>query len=340
MSPTVIDLHTHIVPPRWPDRLEEKFGYGGWLEYNACSEHTIDLCIDGSLFRTIDERCWCHDRRAKDCKKANVDMQIISPVPVMFCYWAKGEDALFIAKYINDDIAEAVRTNPTMYQGLGTIPMQDPQLAIGELERCVNELGLRGIEIGTHINDWNLDAPELFPIFEACERLDVGVFVHPWDMMGAAAMPKYWLPWLIGMPAETARAACSLHFGGVLDRFPHLKIALAHGGGSFPYTIGRIQHGFDVRPDLCATDTQSSPRDSLRKFYYDSLVHDEDALRFLIDQVGIDRIALGSDYPFPLGEPEPGTLIRSMEDLHETDRNRLLGGTASEFLGLEKKAAT
>ena len=334
MQQTVIDLHTHLIPPRWPTKLDKKFGYGGWINYKTCGNGKMNLMIDGKVFRTIDDRCYSYRRRGRDCKRAKVDMQVLSPVPVMFCYWAKPNDALFVSKWVNDDIAEVVREDPNLFQGLGTVPMQDPQVAIGELERCVNELGLRGIEIGTHINDWNLDAPELFPVFEACERLGVGIFVHPWEMMGKAEMPKYWLPWLVGMPAETARAACCLHFGGVLDRLPNLKIALAHGGGSFPYTMGRIQHGFDVRPDLCATDTQTSPTESLKRFYYDSLVHDADALRFLIDKVGVDRIAMGSDYPFPLGETKPGELIRSMDDLHPDEQNRLLGGTAREFLGL------
>jgi aminocarboxymuconate-semialdehyde decarboxylase len=339
MKETVIDLHTHVIPARWPD-LEKKFGYGGWVKYQTCSGHKLDLLIDKKLFRTVDDRCWSVRARKRDCRSHGVDMQVLSTMPVMFAYWAKPEDALYVAKTLNDDIASIVQEDPTSFQGLGTVPLQDPELAIGELERCVNELGLRGIEIGTHVNDWNLDAPELFPVFEACQRLGVGVFVHPWEMMGKAEMPDYWLPWLVGMPAETARAACSLHFGGVLDRLEDLKIALAHGGGSFPFTIGRIQHGFEVRPDLCQVNTTSSPRTALDRFVFDSLVHDEAALKFLIDQVGAERIALGSDYPFPLGEAKPGELIRSLPDLSGVDRNRMLGGTAREFLGLDEDDAS
>ena len=150
-------------------------------------------------------------------------------------------------------------------------------------------------------------------------------------------MPKYWLPWLVGMPAETARAACSLAMGGVLDRLPDLRIALAHGGGTFPSTIGRIAHGHQVRPDLCAIDSDTSPRDLVRRFFYDSLVHDAEALRYLVRLTGVDRIALGSDYPFPLGESVPGKLVRSMEEFSADDRDRILGGTALEFLGMQAR---
>ncbi|MCH2160539.1 MAG: amidohydrolase [Phycisphaerales bacterium] len=333
MAGTIVDLHTHLLPKSWPD-LAAKFGYEGWVSLEHCPDCRANMIIDGKVFRKIDDRCWSPERRLLDCDACGVDVQVLSTIPIMFGYWAPPRDTLYVARMLNDHIAETVANEPTRFQGLGTLPLQDPDLAIEELERCVNDLGLRGIEIGSHVNDWNLDAPELFPVFEACQRLDVGVFVHPWNMMGSDEMPKYWLPWLVGMPAETARAASSLHFGGVLDRLPELKIALAHGGGSYPFTIGRIQHGFDCRPDLCAVDTSTPPRESLDRFILDSLVHDAQALRYLIDLVGTERIAMGSDYPFPLGEHTPGKLICSIDGLTEQQRDRMLGGTALDFLGL------
>jgi aminocarboxymuconate-semialdehyde decarboxylase len=201
----------------------------------------------------------------------------------------------------------------------------------------VRQLGLRGVQIGTHVNGANLDAPELFEVFEAAVALEACIFVHPWDMLGKERMKDFCLGWLVGMPAETALAMCSLIFGGVFERLPRLRICFAHGGGSFPGTLGRIEHGFHARPDLCATQTHKNPRSYVGKFYVDSLVHDADLLRLLIKQIGADRIALGSDYPFPLGEFPAGRLIESLRELKPAVKEQLLHGTALDFLGLSKK---
>ena len=202
----------------------------------------------------------------------------------------------------------------------------------------MDQLGLQGVQIGSHVGladggNWNLDAPELFGFFEAASELGAAILVHPWDMMGTDTMPKYWLPWLVGMPAEQSRAACSLVFGGVLERLPKLKICLAHGGGSFPYTIGRIEHGFNMRPDLVATDNPRNPREYLQRLYFDSWVADRAALRYLLDTCGVDRVMLGTDYPFPLGEQAPGAGIDALE-LDAGQQARLFHGTALEWLGL------
>jgi aminocarboxymuconate-semialdehyde decarboxylase len=199
-------------------------------------------------------------------------------------------------------------------------------------------LGLAGVQIGSHVNAWNLDQPELFPVFARAEELGAAVFVHPWDMLCPERMTRYWLPWLVGMPTETALAICSMIFGGVLERLPRLRVAFAHGGGSFPGTLGRIEHGFHVRPDLVAVDNDVHPREYVRRIYFDSLVHDAAALRFLLEQVGVERVALGTDYPFPLGEARPGELIESMPDLGAAERERLLAGTALEFLDLARES--
>ena len=177
------------------------------------------------------------------------------------------------------------------------------------MRRCVQELGLAGVEIGTNINGLNLSDPRFLPFFSEAASLSCALFIHPWEMMGEAQMEEYWLPWLVGMPAETTRAICSLIFGGVFEKNPSLRIAFAHGGGSFPYTLGRIQHGFEVRPDLVAKDNAIAPQSYLGKFWVDSLVHDKRALSFLLEVLGEKTICLGSDYPFPLGEHKPGGLL-------------------------------
>ena len=295
------------------------------------------LLIDGALFREIPDTCFDPARRLLECDRHGVDVQVLSTVPVMFCYWARAKDTLDLARILNDHIAATVLAHPRRFVGLGTLPMQDPVLAVAELERCVRELGLAGVQIGTHVNAWNLDREELFPIFRRAEELGAAVFVHPWDMMGSERMPKYWLPWLVGMPAELSLAICSLIFGAVLERLPRLRIGFAHGGGAFPGTIGRIEQGFRVRPDLCAVDNRVGPRAYLGRFYVDALVHDPEALRTLLRLIGPDKIALGSDYPFPLGEAIPGRMIEMMSDLTSETRDRLLAATALEFLGLRRE---
>ena len=327
-----IDIHTHILPENWPN-LKEEFGYGGWVSLEHHDPGSAKMLKDNEFFRTVEANCWDPNIRMKECDYHGVDVQILSTVPIMFSYWSEPNDALVLSKILNDHISKIIDQFPNRFLGLGTIPMQNPEIAVWELERCVKDLNLAGVQIGSNINGKNLNDDSLFPVFEAAADLGAAIFIHPWDIMGKNEMEKYWLPWLVGMPAETSRAICSMIFGGVFERLPNLRVAFAHGGGCFPATVGRIQHGFDVRPDLCAVDNKVDPLDYLGKFWVDSLVHDADALDFLIKKMGENKIALGTDYPFPLGELEPGKLIESANYTNDT-KDKLLFQNALDWLGL------
>lgn len=330
-----IDVHTHILPKELPD-WKSLLGYGGFIQLDhhkpCCARMIKD---DGTFFREIDDNCWDARVRLEECDATHVNVQVLSTVPVMFNYWTKPDHGYDISRFLNDHMMDVVRMNPKRFVGLGTVPMQDTTLAIYELERCM-KMGMRGVQIGTNINGKNLDDPSLTDFFHAAESLQAALFVHPWDMLGGERLQNYWMPWLIGMPTELAIAISTMIFGGVFSRFPKLKVLFAHGGGSFPAILGRLEHGFEARPDLVAVKNNIAPSEYVDKFYVDSLVHDPKALRNLLAVFGASRIALGSDYPFPLGEERPGELIKSLQDLNAATRQRMLAGTALEWLGLSE----
>jgi len=329
-----IDIHTHILPRAWED-LEQKYGYGGWAQLHHRKNGCAMLVRDGFDFREVKSNTWDPMVRLEECNQQSVDVQVLSTVPILFSYWAKAEDTYDLSKFLNDDLAQTIAQFPHRFIGLGTIPMQESKLAVTELERCMNQLHFRGVQIGTNINGKNLNEPEFSDFFSVAESLNASIFIHPWNMMGETDMQKYWLPWLVGMPAETSRAICSILMGGVIEKFPNLKIAFAHGGGSFPGTLGRIEHGYKVRPDLCAVDSSNNPASYLGKFWVDSLIHDGDTLENIVKIFGEDKVALGTDYPFPLGEKNPGELIQNM-DFPESLHSKLIGENALNWLGMKR----
>ncbi len=331
MSFKKIDIHTHIMPEHIPNWFK-KFGYGEFIHLEHHKPCCARMIKGDKVFREVEHNCWDPAPRLKEMDMTEVGIQVLSTIPVLFNYWAKPEHGLETSRFFNDHIASCVDQHPDRFIGIGTVPLQDIDLSIREMERCVKELKMPGLELGSNINNVNLSDPRFLPFWEAAEELGCSIFVHPWEMMGENDMQKYWLPWLVGMPAETSRAICSMIFGGVFEKFPKLKVAFAHGGGSFPLTIGRIEHGYNVRPDLCAVDNSVNPRDYIGKFWIDSLIHDEKAMHFLVDVMGEDKICCGSDYPFPLGEHHPGKLIESMPFAEEL-KAKLLYENAMNWLG-------
>jgi len=305
-APLLIDLHSHLLPDTLPD-----MGLKGFPTLEGTGDKR-QIMVNGKFFRAVGQTSFDMAHRVEAYEQAGVQVQVVCTVPVMFSYHLPAAPASKLSRFLNDHIAEQQRNWPGRVISMGTLPLQDTELAINEAEHCARDLGLPGVQIGSNINNRNLDDPELFEVLAACQDLGLSVLVHPWNMMGTEFMPDYWLPWLVGMPAELSRAICSMIFGGVLERLPDLRVCFAHGGGSFPFTIGRIEHGFRMRPDLVAHRNPVNPRDYIGRFWVDSVTHDPKALAYLIEVMGEDKVALGTDYPFPLGEQEPGAAIRAL----------------------------
>lgn len=327
-----IDTHTHIIPESIPD-FSSKFGYGEFIRLDHHAEGRAWMMHGGKRFREIVENCWSPSVRLEEMKNHGADAQVICTIPVMFSYWAKPEHGLEVSVFLNDHITAICQEYPRNFIGLGTVPLQDTQLAIRELERCMRN-GMKGIQIGSNVNNRNLDDPELFEFFSAAQDLGAAILIHPWQMMGQEHMGKYWLPWLVGMPAEISRAICSMIFGGVFEKLPALRVAFAHGGGSFLPTISRIAHGWECRPDLVAIDNPHNPKKYLGKFWVDSHVCDHKMLQYVIDVVGADKVMQGSDYPFPLGEAVPGELVKTAP-LSADNKKMILHQSALEWLNMK-----
>jgi aminocarboxymuconate-semialdehyde decarboxylase len=332
-----IDSHTHIIPKKLPN-WSEKFGYGDFIYLQHHKKGFAKMMRGNQFFREIKENAWNAELRIREYEKYHTQVQVVCTIPVMFSYWANPLDCLDLSKFLNDHLADLVLKYPKNYLGLATIPMQDAELAIVELERC-KQIGLSGIQIGSNINDLNLNEPRFFPVFEACEKLGMAVLVHPWNMMGQKQMQRYWLPWLVGMPAETSRAICSMIFGGIFEKLPGLRVNFAHAGGSFLPTIGRIQHGYDCRPDLVAIDNMNPPKNYLGRFWVDSVTHDPLMLEYVLKMLGSKKITLGSDYPFPLGDLEIGQYIEDM-NLDNGVKEDIFYQAALEWLDLKKERFT
>lgn len=326
-----IDTHTHIIPKHIPD-FTKKFGYGNFIQLQHHQQGKAWMIQGDKRFREIEENCWDTEVRIQQMKEHGIDQQVICTIPVMFSYDAQPQHGLEISEFLNDDIAQTVKQYPNHFIGLANVPMQDTALAIQELKRAMS-LGFRGVQIGSNVNNINLGDERFDAFWKEAERLNTAILVHPWQMMGQEHMTKYWLPWLVGMPAEISRAICSMIFSGVFERYPNLKVCFAHGGGSFLPTISRIEHGWECRPDLVAMDNEFNPKKYLGKFWVDSHVCDHKMLQYIIDLVGADKVMQGSDYPFPLGEAIPGELVRDAPLSNET-KKIILGDAAKAWLSI------
>lgn len=326
-----VDFHTHVISEDFLN-LAEKYGDERWPTVNKTCSCGANILVNGKNFREITDQAWDAKKRIEDMEREGIDVQVLSPIPVTFSYWSDPEKGLELAQFQNDFISSLVKQHPKRFIGLGTVPLQDTELAIKEMKRLYLELNLKGIEIGTNVNGRNLDDPTLEPFFAAAHELGVPLFVHPWETLGKERLRKQQMMYMVGMPSETALAVGSIIMSGLLDRYPNLKICFAHGGGSLPYLIPRLDQGYHVWPHI--RQTIKPPSAYIQKLYYDALVYDKDNLALMVERLGADQIIAGSDYPFLLRETPSGKAIDQIDHLSNEERRKMHGLNAMTFLGL------
>ena len=334
----MIDIHAHFLPRTWPD-LAARFGTPGWPWMRHSPGGKAMLMLGEQEFRPVSSACWDPDVRLEAMDRDGVDVQIMCATPLLFAYNRPASQALECARIFNDAALEICARAPRRLKSLCQVPLQDTELACRELSRAMND-GHIGVQIGNHVGARELNDAGILTFLEHCAAEDAAVFVHPWDMMATERMPRYQLPWLVAMPAETQLSILWLILSGALERLPRsLKLCFAHGGGSFPYLLGRVDNAWRNR-DIVREDCPHPPSSYLDRFYVDAAVFSGEALEFLVKVMGEDRVMLGSDYPFPLGEQHVGSLIRAQDSLPLATRDKLLHANAARFFDLQSRPLT
>lgn len=295
------------------------------------------IMVGSAEFRRIGSECWDADVRLAAMDADGVDVQVVSPTPVFFSYDLPGDEAAKVARIFNDLALEICAPQPDRLLPFAQVPLQDPDAACIELDRCLAN-GHRGVEIGNHVGDRDLDDEGIVTFLQHCAERGVPVFVHPWDMPGSPRLDRWMARWITGMPAETHLSILAMILGGVFDRIPEsLRICFAHGGGSFAYWLGRLENAWYQRSDIIAT-SELPPSKYVDRFSVDTVVFEPAALRLLVDTLGETQVMVGSDYPYPLGERPVGDVVHRSEFLSGTAKAALLGGNALRFLGIDAAA--
>ncbi|HEY9265017.1 MAG TPA: amidohydrolase family protein [Mycobacterium sp.] len=332
---STIDVHSHYVPRGWPDLSKVVSPRRDWPWLRIDSEREACIMVGSKEFRRVGEDCWNAEVRLAAMDADGVDAQVVSPTPVFFSYEASSTEATKVARIFNDLALEVCAPAPKRLLPFAQVPLQDPDAACAEVDRCMAN-GHRGVEIGNHVGDRDLDDEGIVTFLQHCADGGIPVFVHPWDMPNSPRLDRWMARWITGMPAETHLTIVAMILGGVFDRVPpSLRICFAHGGGSFAFWLGRLENAWHQRPDLIAT-SQLPPSQYVGRFSVDSVVFEPAALRTLVDTLGTGNIMVGSDYPYPLGERPVGQVVHQADFLDEHARAALLGGNAARFLGLER----
>jgi len=322
-----IDVHTHFVPKGWP---ELPGADPAWLRVE--SEREAMIMVGSREFRRIQSDCWDPAVRVADMDADLIARQIVSPTPVFFGYAHSAADAATISAVFNDLALKITAGAPDRLIPFCQVPLQDTDAACAELDRCLAN-GHAGVEIGNHVGDRDLDDAGIVTFLQHCAQVGAPVFVHPWDLPTSPRLQRWMAQWLTGMPGETHLSILAMVLGGVFDRIDRsLRICFAHGGGSFPMWVGRMDNAWHRRPDVIAT-SEFPPSHYVERFSVDSVVFDEAALRLLVETMGPGQVMVGSDYPYPFGERPAGAVVRSATFLDDHDRTAILTGNARRFLG-------
>ena len=333
MAGPVVDVHTHIVPKGWPD-LAVVTGTDGWPWLRVDSERAAMIMVGESEFRPIGLNCWSAGERLADMADDGIDRQVVSPTPLFFGYERPAEEAVKVARIFNDLTLECVAAGGDRLIPFCQVPLQDPDAACAELDRCL-AAGHAGVEIGNHVGERDLDDDGVVDFLRHCADVGAPVFVHPWDMPTGPRLDRWMARWLSGMPAETHLSVLAMILGGVFDRLPSsLRVCFAHGGGSFPFWLGRLDNAWHRRGELVRGSAAQPPSHYVDRFLVDSVVLHPAALRLLVDVLGEDQVVVGSDYPYPLGERPAGQVVRQADFLTEAQREKLLSANALRFLGI------
>lgn len=325
-----IDVHNHVIPARIVEQIALHPGqFCARIEGEGAARRVVHE--QGYVYPLFDE---FHDAQAKleSMDRRRIDVAVLSAAPPMFYYWADVELAARTARLVNDGIADMVAENPARLRGMATVPMQHPDAAIDELERVVRDYAFRAVEIGTSIEGASLAEARFRPVLRRAQELGVFVFAHPYYVGAKTGLECYYLTNLVGNPLDTTVMLANLMFSGALDELDELRLCLAHGGGFAPYQIGRLVHGWKVRAETKGHGA-SSPKDLLRRLYFDSLVFEPQALRYLIDLVGADHVCIGTDSPFDMGDDDPEATISAIPRLSAHERHDVCCGTALRLLG-------
>ena len=331
-----IDIHGHFFPARSPD-FRRRFGEasGPWVTLHDHGDGTGMMMLGEEPFRPVHSSLWDPKARVADLDRSAVTLQLICATPVMFAYGAPPEQAAHVAATYNDLALEFAHASGGRIRALCQVPLQDVDLACRELTRAMRA-GCVGVQIGNHVGPREMDDADTVRFLAHCAHEGAAVLVHPWDMLGGERLGRWMAAWTVAMPAETQWGIMTMILGGAFDRLPRdLRICFAHGGGSFPYLLGRLENAWHRRGDVVRGASKHPPSQYLDRFSVDSAVFDPRALRLLIDTMGHERIMVGSDAPFPLGEADIGQLVRKQPDLAAEARAAMLRRNAEKFFNLE-----